>query len=759
MKNNNIIKLSIVAFGIAIMPSLQAQDSLLDYETGTVDLGLGIKQSQLLTTASTYTVSGEELKKTAALTLKDALYGKLLGLTTLKKGGFSGDYAYGATMNIRGIQSTGENGVLVLVDGIERSIEYITLDEVESVTVLKDAAAVALYGYEGVNGALLVKTKRGTANQNTVSASYEHKFTFAPKIAEFVDAYTYARAINQARAYDGLSAMYNDYELNAYALGLDPYYYPNVNWKEEIFKGRGSEDKANISLNGGNDKVQYFAMLDYTDSRGLLKNADQDKYSSQLKLSKANIRANLDVQLTNSTSMQVNTLGVFVETNRPAGATANDLTWMLYNTPASAFPIINDPTGELANIWGGNTAYGVNNPVAKIQSSGFQKSHSREFQGDVTLKQEFDFWIKGLDLSARFGYANFVEIYEQNALGYMYGYQRYTFDNNGIPMNIANYTAGDKTDNLSYSYWNNQHIRSSYLSLSANYQTTFTGNDNFIAAMIWHQKHRSSNGRYQTLNRMNYMAYLHYDVQQKITADLVLALNGSNRSYPHKWSFAPTLSVGYILKNNIEESYINLVKFRASGGIQHTDHVPINGIWLENYNGGGGDYFFGSGTGSQQWGTFIGYLPTSNFKLETAYKTNAGLDLRLFRSLDVNVDGYYQLRDNILISGDGLNSSVVGIPSSYVNWGKVASYGVEVGLNWMKSISSNTSINMGGQFTWGRNKILRTIENVAYDYLSAVGGRVNQAWGLQSNGFFKSLEDVNLSLPQEFDICKPGDIK
>ena len=403
MKNKYISKLTLSALGMIFVSNLFAQDTLNDYNDGVVDLGIGLKQSQLLTTASTQTISGDELKKTAAITLKDALYGKLLGLTALKKGGFSGDYGYGATMNIRGVQSTSENGVLILVDGIERSIDYLTLDEVESVTVLKDAAAVALYGYEGVNGALLVKTKRGTANQNKVSVSYDHKFTFDPKVTNFVDAYTYARAINQARNYDGLSSMYNDYELNAFAVGLDPYFYPNVNWKNEIFKNKGSEDKANISLNGGNDKIQYFAMLDYTDSRGVLKNTDQNKYSSQLRLSKANIRANLDIQLSSSTSMHVNALGIFVETNRPAGASANDLTWMLYNTPSSAFPVMNNPAGDLVNVWGGNTAYGVNNPVAKIQASGFQKSHAREFQGDVTLKQKLDFLAKGLEVSARFG--------------------------------------------------------------------------------------------------------------------------------------------------------------------------------------------------------------------------------------------------------------------------------------------------------------------------------------------------------------------
>ncbi len=759
MKNNKISKIGLAALCVIAALDVDAQSSLVDYKNGKVDLGMGIEQGQLLSTAATQTISGDELRKTAAISLKDALYGRLVGLTALKKGGFAGEDGYGATLNIRGTQTTSENNVLILVDGIERSIDYMTLEEVESVTVLKDAAAVALYGYEGVNGAILVKTKRGTANQNRVSVSYDHKFTFNPKVADFVDAYTYAKAMNQARSNDGLTPMYNDYELNAFAVGLDPYYYPNVDWKKEAFKNIGSEDQLNISLNGGNDKLQYFAMLDYTDSRGILKNTEQEKYSSQLKFSKANVRANLDAQLTGTTSMQVNVLGSFIETNRPAGATAADLTWMLYQTPASAFPVQNDPNGELTGIWGGNTTYGMNNVAAKIQASGFQKSHARQFQGDITLKQKLDFWLEGLSVSARFGYNNFSEIYEQNTMGYMYGYQRYTFDSNGIPGSLTSYSAGDKTNNLAYNYWINQHLRSSYLSVSADYRTSFRDDDHFAASLIWHQKNETSNGQYMTFNRMNWMAYLHYDFKQKYVADLVLAMNGSSRSYPQKWSFSPTLSLGYIFADNDQTGGLNLGKLRFSAGIQHTDYVPVNGLWLENYNGGGGDYYFGAGVGSQNWGTFLGYQPTSDFKLETAYKFNFGSDLRLARCLDINLDVYYQLRDNILLSGDGLNSSVVGIPSAYVNWGRVASYGVEFGANLVKNIKKDMSFNAGVGVTWGRNKVLRTIENVAYDYLSAVGGRVNQAWGLKTIGFFADEADIAAFHPQEFDTCRPGDLK
>ncbi len=738
--------------------NMYSQSSLIDYKNGTVDLGLGIEQSQLLTTAAVQVISGEELQKTAAISLKEALYGKLLGLTVLKPGGDPTTYGSGVTFNIRGVQSTSESGVLILVDGIERSIEYLSVSEVESVSVLRDAAAVALLGYQGTNGAILIKTKRGISTGHEVSVSYDHKFTFNPRVADFVDGYTYAKALNAARMNDGLSPAYNDYELNAFATGREPYYYPNVDWKDEAFKDLGAEDQLNLTLRGGNDKLQYFAMLDYTDTRGILEGTDQGDYTSQLRSSKANIRTNIDVKLSSTTKMRLNALGTFMETKRPHGADANGITDLIYRTPASAFPVMNDPEGELAGIWGGNTTYTTGNVAAQIQGSGFLKTHARSFQGDVSLDQDLDFWLEGLSVSARVGYNNFSEIYEDNVLGFMYGYQRHTFDANGRPNGLTTYSAGDLTDNLEFSYWTNQHSRSSYLSLSADYQTSFREDDNFLASLIWHQKNTTYSGQYNVYNRMNVMAYLHYDLKQKYIADLVLAMNASNRSYPEKWAFSPTLSLGYIFANNDNASLLNFGKLRFSAGIQHTDYVPIQGIWLESYVGTG-DYIMGPGNGATEWGSFYGYIPTPHFNLETAYKFNLGTDLRLFKSLDFNVDLYYQLRDDILLSEDGLNSSVLGRPSSYINWGRVASYGVEVGMNWVKQVNKDLALNLGGNFTWGRNEQLRNIENIAYDYLTAIGGRVNQAWGLEVEGIFESEAEIESSPRQNFENCKPGDFK
>jgi len=166
--------------------------------------------------------------------LQDALYGRLLGLTVLKGAGFSGDQGYGGYFNIRGTQTSTENDILILVDGLERPIDRLSVDEVESVTVLKDAAAVALYGYRGVNGAILVKTKRSKSNELSINVRYDHKFQSAPATTEFVDAHTYALALNEARLQDGLTPAYNNYELNAFKNGTYPQVYPNVDWKKKL---------------------------------------------------------------------------------------------------------------------------------------------------------------------------------------------------------------------------------------------------------------------------------------------------------------------------------------------------------------------------------------------------------------------------------------------------------------------------------------------------------------------------------------------
>lgn len=314
------------------------QVQLNDKNALAYDLGYGVEISDFFSTAAATTISGEELQQTSATNLAQALYGRLPALTALSQGGFSGDENKGAVLNIRGYHTLNDKGILILVDGYERPIDRLSVEEVESVTVLKDAAATALLGHEGVNGAILVKTKRGYEGKTHVAADYSHKFTFDPKFADMVNGSTYASALNRARTNDGLSAAYTEQELALFQSGSDPYFYPDVDWRNLTFKNHGEEDHAYVSVYGGTNKVKYYTNIDYVDVRGALKDAQQADYNGQLRQSKVNIRTNLDFNITNTTEMSVNLFGMFQETKRPSAIGGDDLIYALYTIPASAFP-------------------------------------------------------------------------------------------------------------------------------------------------------------------------------------------------------------------------------------------------------------------------------------------------------------------------------------------------------------------------------------------------------------------------------------
>jgi len=759
MKNNMLHKICILSFLcfslIGYAQNTDNENYIEGEECLPVDLGFGIMHTKEKTTASSYVISGEELKKTSAINVSDALFGRLLGLTALKSGGFSGDNGYGAGFNIRGIQTSTDNNILILVDGLERPIDRLSIDEVESVTVLKDAAAVSLYGYRGINGILSIKTKRGFIGDMTVSASYDHKFIFKPSLPKFVDAYTYANAMNEARANDGSSPAYNKYELDAFKNNNYPLVYPNVDWESETLRDVASENIINVDVRGGNDKVKYFTLINYTDSRGLLNGTETNQgYSTQLKYSKANIRTNLDFTLTPTTDMEVNIQGTLLETNRPSQVDANGVIGALYQVPSGAFPVRTEE-----GIWGGNNILGGANILAKIQNTGFIRTHARSLYADTKLKQNLDFWLEGLSATARFGYDNYSEIYEDRYRGFAYGNDRYIFDDEGKVIETINFSGGDRKGDMKFNKWLNNQWRRANLVFSLDYKTKLAGND-FQASLFYTYEAYSSSGRNNTFFRNNFSAYAHYDISGKYLADLTLVYSGSNRSYPQKHAFSPTLSLGWLLSKEdflkkIEA--IDFLKLRASAGILHTDYVPLYGLDRDSYEGRG-SYIFGEGYGVV-WGTSRQYLPTKNFKLETAYKYNLGVDMRLFNSLDFTFEAYMQRRNNILLSADALTSSVLGLASSYINKGVVDSKGIEIGLGYRKTVKDFT-LNASAMFTYGTNKLVDNVESPkAYPYLEEKGKSVHQAFGLEAIGFFQDEDDIKNSPNQEFMVVKPGDIK
>ncbi|MBQ7899118.1 MAG: SusC/RagA family TonB-linked outer membrane protein [Bacteroidales bacterium] len=746
MKLRNIFIFSLLGFCLASMTA-NAQVQLSDKQSQTVDLGYGVESSEFLTTAAAYTITAEELGRTSAISLADALYGKLLGLTAVQNTGFKGEEGTGASFNIRGAQTTGERDILILVDGVERPIDRLSVEEVESVTVLKDAAAVALYGHEAINGVLLVKTKRGQAGSGfNFKVGASHKLQFDPETAPMVGAYDYANALNIARINDGSSVAYTEDELKNFLTGTDPFVYPNVDWKDEVFKNTAHETNAYISMYGGSDKVQYYSQLDYTDARGLYGQPAQGDWSSQLKYSKANIRTNVDFQVTNTTRVKTNILALFMETNGVPNLSSNDAWWHLYKVPALAFPIKTQ-----GDVWGGSQTYGDFNLLAKATGTGFQKTHQRQIWADITLEQDLDFILKGLQFYVGGSYDNASNTIERRSKGYQYGWNYY--DASG---QMAEAVMGTVEDKLVFSHWVDSQWRIGTANAGFKYATQFKNGDNFAANLNYNMKSEVRDGQSNTWYRQNVNLAAHYDHADKFMADLVLAANGSNRSYPAKWAFSPTLALGWIYANNPDKGLYG--KLRASAGIQHTDYVPQAGLWLAAWNNSHGDFYYGQNY-AQSWGAFLTQFPTADFRQEAAYKANIGTDIRVAGCLDIVADVFYQQRRNILVSAASLNSSVVGIQSAYDDKGVVASYGAELGLRFAKTFANGLNVNANGFVTYSKNEILEWIENPVYPNMSVIGTPADAARGLVALGFFESQEDIDNSPLQQFGQVKVGDIK
>jgi TonB-linked SusC/RagA family outer membrane protein len=748
MKLRNKLIYSLLGFCAAAVAA-NAQVTLSDKQSQKLDLGYGVETTEYLTTAATYTITAEELSRTSAISLADALYGKLLGLTALQNTGFKGEESTGATFNIRGTQTTGETSILILVDGLERPIDRLKVEEVESVTVLRDAAAVAMYGHEGINGVLLVKTKRGKADSGFhFKAGASHKIQFDPQMAPMVSAYDYANALNLARINDGNPVAYSEAELQYFRDGSNPYVYPNVNWRDEVFKNTAGETDAFISMYGGSDKVEYYTQLDYTDARGLYKNPDQGDWNSQLKYSKANIRANLDFQVTSTTRVHTNILAIFMETNGVPNLSSNDAWWHLYKVPALAFPI-----KTLGGVWGGSQTYGDFNLVAKSQGTGFAKTHQRQIWADITLEQDLDFLLEGLKFYAGGSYDNASNTFENRSKGYQYGWNYY--DANNVMQEAVMGTLEDK---LTFNYWVDSQWRIGTVNAGLKYAKNFRNGDNFAANANYNMKSEIRDGQSNTWYRSNWNLALHYDHAQRFLVDVVLAANGSNRSYPAKWAFSPTVGLGWIFASNPDAGFLNYGKLRLSGGIQHTDYVPASGLWLDRWSSSHGQFWYGQNFASS-WGAFLTQFPTTSFQQESAYKSNFGADLRIANCLDVILDVFYQQRRNILVSAGSLNSDVVGIQSAYDDKGVVASYGGEFGLRYAKTFSNGFNLNFGGNISYVRSKVMDWIETPVYPNLSVIGDQADAARGLIALGFFQDQADIDNSPLQEFGQVKVGDIK
>lgn len=759
MNKKYIMVLSFLA-GLCLPTTAQESDNKqADKFVGqTIDVGAELLQTREESTGSVSVITSETTDRRSAKNIGNSILGQGNGLITLQSGGRYA--AENPTFYIRGLQTlNGKNSPLVMVDGIPRDITSLAPEEVESVVILKDAAAVALYGYKGINGAVNIITKRGKYESRSVKVTYDHLFTSLANKPKFVDGYTYGLAINEARANDGLTPRYSQNELKALRDGTMPFLYPSVNWVDETFRDNAMTNKYNIEFRGGGQKFRYYTMLDLISNKGFVKEPHQnDGYSTQDKYVKGNLRMNMDIDLTETTDLQVNLLGVLQETSRP-GSQA-DLWDMVYTLPSAAFPI-RDADG----VWGGSDTWsGTMNPVAQSIGAAYYKNHTRTLFADMKLTQDLSGVTKGLGAFVRIGYDNIANIYEDHSKEYVYSVNAPTWADGDAEPTVKSATYGQDSE-MGTDAKTNTFDRLLHLDVGFNYKRTF-GDHSLYSQLKWDYESNDPNGVNNTVNRQNFTWWSHYGYLNRYFVDLALVESGSNRLAPGtKWAFSPTVSAAWLISQEkfmSNVTWVNFLKLRASAGIIQVDNLPGDEIWsyyAQQYGTSGGVYPFDSGWNSEFGRTYLERMATAHPTREKAYKYNVGVDAKLFGSLDVTLDLWKERRSDIWVTSEGKYSAVIGMDTPYENAGIVDSKGVELALDYNKKLGQ-VDFHIGGNFSWNKNTIKEMLEEPRqYPNLVQTGNPYGQIYGLEAIGFFKDEADIAASPKQTFSSVRPGDIK
>lgn len=736
------IKLITICLFVFSMANAQVTDSIQQY-------GRGIAVDWKESTTAGAIISADQLSHKTSIDPSNSLYGLASGLYVLQNGGSAWEDA--ATLYIRGLGTTNGRTPLILVDGFERSLSELTVQEIESITVLKDAVGTALYGIRGGNGVIYVKTKRGNIGKPVINFNYEFNFGTPNRLPEFVDGYTYAQAINEGLTNDGLSPRYSQQELDAFRNQTYPGFYPNVDWWDQALRDHSFGHNVNFSMQGGSEKIKYFAQMNYINDHGIFQpTSDNDGYSTQMKYSKMNIRANVDIQATRTTKVQLNMLGNFSESNEP-GTDVESIFKALYNVPSGAFPIKTDH-----NIWGGTTIWS-NNPVALISGTGYNRGQKRTLMADIRLDQDLSAITPGLWFSVQAGIDNTARYLDGNVRNFAY------------EQAIKNWGDGEDTYTklreetaLSFKSSIDSYVRRFTFNAQAHYDKSWKNNLHKLNTILLYSMDKmTTNGQNNGRAFMDIAAQAHYAYKGRYLLDFALSGSASSILAPnHRWGVFPSISAGWLLseENWLKNDNLDLLKLRLSYGIAgRADFTPN---LYKYYFGNGNSYYFSTGSLASQGGTAEGQIAVEGLTYEKSHKLNVGIDLLAWKRLSFSIDGYYDHRTDVLVDGSTGISSVFGINVPQRNDGVVNNYGVELATSWSDRIGS-FSYQIGGQFSFNRSKIIEMNEEYRpYSYLERTGHRLGQIFGYEVEGIYQSQAEIDQrEVKQYLSDVYPGDLK
>ena len=724
-------------------------DTLLQNDINRVAYGI---QPKWMTTGAVSSVKGNELKSFVP-NIANMLNGQIPGLVVQQWGCEPG--ADSPAMNARGVNTYGSGtGLFIVIDGFQSTEAYfqqLTPQEIESITLLKDASATAIYGSKGANGVLLITTKRGTSDKIKINFSIQSGFQQPLRLPEFLGAYDYATLYNEALVNDGKSPFYTPMDLEAYKTGNDPIFHPDVDWYGTILRKAAPITNYNFTASGSNEYFRYFVLLNVLDDRSLYRKAGNvSDFSKNGTYTRYNFRTNIDVKLSKRLQGAV-TLGGTIEDKTNPGTSENTsgMFDLMSSIAPNAFPVY-----VSTGMYGGNSMY--SNPLGDLMQTGYTSYNGRSLQAIFQLKGDLGFITPGLSVNGAVGFNTYFKSYSKKSRLYA----RYSVDRDNAD-EIIYTTYGQNTslagDESSSSQW-----RDYSLQASLNYNRTFNGLHNIDAIYLGSYNDYVVTGTDLSYKNIAMGGRVTYSYDKRYIGEFSFGYNGTE-NFPkgHRFGFFPAGSLGWILSNEAflkGNPILNYLKLRASYGIVGNDNIGGIRYMFDQYYDGYG-YHLGNSNNVQD-GLVQGKLANPDVTWEKEKKFNVGFEATLVNKIDVSFDYFIQKRSNILSQPYRTVPDYLGISRPDINIGKVGNKGLETSIRYNGIGKKDLTYFVETSLWYAKNKVVYNAEAIQEnEYLYGTGRIVGQPFVLEAIGFFKDEDDILKSPTQTFTDVRPGDIK